>query len=100
MKSEYKRDINGNYVVETSDGTKGSCAHVRKDYAHCAPYSWSDAVEGEVYKISSSTIGEFKNGYSASTINEFKILGNTTTYSPGRYIVYVEKGWRGEISWK
>lgn len=90
------RDINGNYVVETSDGTKGSCAHVRKDYAHCAPYSWSDAVEGEVYKISSSTIGEFKNGYSASTINEFKILGNTTTYSPGRYIVYVEKGWRGE----
>ena len=90
------RDINGNYVVETSDGTKGSCAHVRKDYAHCAPYSWSDAVEGEVYKISSSTIGAFKNGYSASTINEFKILGNTTTYSPGRYIVYVEKGWRGE----
>ena len=90
------RDINGNYVIETSDGTKGSCAHVRKDYAHCAPYSWSDAVEGEVYKISSSTIGEFKNGYSASTINEFKILGNTTTYSPGRYIVYVEKGWRGE----
>lgn len=90
------RDINGNYVVETSDGTKGSCAHVRKDYAHCAPYSWSDAVEGEVYKISSSTIGEFKNGYSASTINEFKILGNATTYSPGRYIVYVEKGWRGE----
>lgn len=90
------RDINGNYVVETSDGTKGSCVHVRKDYAHCAPYSWSDAVEGEVYKISSSTIGEFKNGYSASTINEFKILGNTTTYSPGRYIVYVEKGWRGE----
>lgn len=90
------RDINGNYVVETSDGTKGSCAHVRKDYAHCAPYSWSDAVEGEVYKISSSTIGTFKNGYSASTINEFKILGNTTTYSPGRYIVYVEKGWRGE----
>lgn len=90
------RDINGNYVVETSDGTKGNCAHVRKDYAHCAPYSWSDAVEGEVYKISSSTIGEFKNGYSASTINEFKILGNTTTYSPGRYIVYVEKGWRGE----
>lgn len=90
------RDINGNYVVETSDGTKGSCAHVRKDYAHCAPYSWSDAVEGEVYKISSSTIGEFKNGYSASTINEFKILSNTTTYSPGRYIVYVEKGWRGE----
>lgn len=90
------RDINGNYVVETSDGTKGSCAHVRKDYAHCAPYSWSDTVEGEVYKISSSTIGEFKNGYSASTINEFKILGNTTTYSPGRYIVYVEKGWRGE----
>lgn len=90
------RDINGNYVVETSDGTKGSCAHVRKDYAYCAPYSWSDAVEGEVYKISSSTIGEFKNGYSASTINEFKILGNTTTYSPGRYIVYVEKGWRGE----
>lgn len=90
------RDINGNYVVETSDGTKGSCAHVRKDYAHCAPYSWSDAVEGEVYKISSSTIGEFKNGYSASTINEFKILGNTTTYSPGKYIVYVEKGWRGE----
>lgn len=90
------RDINGNYVVETSDGTKGSCAHVRKDYAHCKPYSWSDAVEGEVYKISSSTIGEFKNGYSASTINEFKILGNTTTYSPGRYIVYVEKGWRGE----
>lgn len=90
------RDINGNYVVETSDGTKGSCAHVRKDYAHCTPYSWSDAVEGEVYKISSSTIGEFKNGYSASTINEFKILGNTTTYSPGRYIVYVEKGWRGE----
>ena len=90
------RDINGNYVVETSDGTKGSCAHVRKDYAHCAPYSWSDAVEGEVYKISSSTIGAFKNGYSASTINEFKILGNTTTYSPERYIVYVEKGWRGE----
>ena len=90
------RDINGNYVVETSDGTKGSCAHVRKDYAHCAPYSWSDAVEGEVYKISSSTIGAFNNGYSASTINEFKILGNTTTYSPGRYIVYVEKGWRGE----
>ena len=90
------RDINGNYVVETSDGTKGSCAHVRKDYAYCAPYSWSDAVEGEVYKISSSTIGAFKNGYSASTINEFKILGNTTTYSPGRYIVYVEKGWRGE----
>lgn len=90
------RDINGNYVVETSDGTKGSCVHVRKDYAHCAPYSWSDAVEGEVYKISSSTIGAFKNGYSASTINEFKILGNTTTYSPGRYIVYVEKGWRGE----
>lgn len=90
------RDINGNYVVETSDGTKGSCAHVRKDYAYCAPYSWSDAVEGEVYKISSSTIGEFKNGYSASTINEFKILGNATTYSPGRYIVYVEKGWRGE----
>ena len=90
------RDINGNYVVETSDGTKGSCAHVRKDYAHCAPYSWSDAVEGEVYKISSSTIGAFKNGYSASTINEFKILGNTTTYSPGRYIVYVEKGWRGK----
>ena len=90
------RDINGNYVVEKSDGTKGSCAHVRKDYAHCAPYSWSDAVEGEVYKISSSTIGAFKNGYSASTINEFKILGNTTTYSPGRYIVYVEKGWRGE----
>lgn len=90
------RDINGNYVVETSDGTKGSCTYVRKDYAHCKPYSWSDAVEGEVYKISSSTIGEFKNGYSASTINEFKILGNTTTYSPGRYIVYVEKGWRGE----
>lgn len=90
------RDINGNYVVETSDGTKGSCTYVRKDYAHCAPYSWSDAVEGEVYKISSSTIGAFKNGYSASTINEFKILGNTTTYSPGRYIVYVEKGWRGE----
>lgn len=90
------RDINGNYVVETSDGTKGSCTYVRKDYAHCKPYSWSDAVEGEVYKISSSTIGAFKNGYSASTINEFKILGNTTTYSPGRYIVYVEKGWRGE----
>lgn len=90
------RDINGNYVVETSDGTKGSCTYVRKDYAHCKPYSWSDAVEGEVYKISSSTIGEFKNGYSASTINEFKILGNATTYSPGRYIVYVEKGWRGE----
>lgn len=90
------RDINGNYVVETSDGTRGSCTYVRKDYAHCKPYSWSDAVEGEVYKISSSTIGEFKNGYSASTINEFKILGNTTTYSPGRYIVYVEKGWRGE----
>ena len=90
------RDINGNYVVETSDGTKGSCTYVRKDYAHCKPYSWSDAVEGEIYKISSSTIGAFKNGYSASTINEFKILGNTTTYSPGRYIVYVEKGWRGE----
>lgn len=90
------RDINGNYVVETSDGTKGSCTYVRKDYAYCKPYSWSDAVEGEVYKISSSTIGAFKNGYSASTINEFKILGNTTTYSPGRYIVYVEKGWRGE----
>lgn len=90
------RDINGNYVVETSDGTKGSCTYVRKDYAHCKPYSWSDAVEGEVYKISSSTIGAFKNGYSASTINEFKILGNTTTYSPGRYIVYVEKGWRDE----
>lgn len=90
------RDINGNYVVETSDGTKGSCTYVRKDYACCKPYSWSDAVEGEVYKISSSTIGAFKNGYSASTINEFKILGNTTTYSPGRYIVYVEKGWRGE----
>lgn len=90
------RDINGNYVVETSDGTKGSCTYVRKDYAHCKPYSWSDAVEGEAYKISSSTIGAFKNGYSASTINEFKILGNTTTYSPGRYIVYVEKGWRGE----
>lgn len=90
------RDINGNYVVETSDGTPGSCSDLRKDFANCAPYSWSDAVEGEVYKISSSTIGEFKNGYSASTINEFKILGNTTTYSPGRYIVYVEKGWRGE----
>lgn len=90
------RDINGNYVVETSDGTPGSCSELRKDFANCAPYSWSDAVEGEVYKISSSTIGAFKNGYSASTINEFKILGNTTTYSPGRYIVYVEKGWRGE----
>ncbi len=88
------RDINGNYVIEKSDGTPGSCSKLRKDFANCDPYSWSDAVEGEVYKISSFNNKVFSNGYSSSTENNFKILGKTKTYSPGRYMVHVEKGWR------
>lgn len=88
------RDINGNYVIEKSDGTPGSCSELRKDFANCDPYSWSDAVEGEVYKISSFNNKVFSNGYSSSTENNFKILGKTKTYSPGRYMVHVEKGWR------
>lgn len=88
------RDIYDNYVVEDKDGNKGDCSDVNKKFVNCNPYSWSDAVLGQKYKLSSSTIGTFENGYSSSTKNKFELLDNTTTYSPGRYIVHVEKGWR------
>lgn len=87
------RDIYDNYVVEDEYGNKGSCSEVSKRYNDCKPYAWSVVAQSHTYQISSSTIGTFINGYSPSEVNKFKLLGNTKTYSPGKYIVNVEKGW-------
>ena len=86
-------DVNGDYVVEDANGNKCNCTAVRKDYSSCKPCSWSDAVQGQSYKISSYTGASFVNGYMSSSVNSYTLMSGTTTHSPGKYVVRVSNTW-------
>lgn len=84
------RDVNGNTVIEDVNGNPGSCNAINKGYSYCNPYAWSTAAQNYNYTIVDHNDNGFNKGYKKSSIDGFKVL-DSTTYSPGEYVVSVNK---------
>lgn len=94
------KDVNNNYILETSDGTSCTCtAGLPYNRWRCGACHWSSAKVGGIFEIADIDYSsEFNGGYMASTNSILKKPGTTSENyykDPGKYIIKVKKGYDG-----